>query len=265
MIAWVFGPLSLLAWWAILTALAVGVGLFTSRLLRRTRLIDVDALFTSFWLGIATVVLLLQLWHFALPVTVAASIACLAVGTFGLIRNASQIWLLLRSLPSRQVWVYLGIWTVVGWLFANRAIGELAFDTLMYHVPAVEWFKAYAIVPGLANLQPRFGYNNSTFLIAAMLEGGVWQAGSQLLLNGTLIMALFGQILLSIRRLQRKHGGRRVRQWFDALLLIPIMSLAVAGMVGGLDPDHIVGRYAVRGDVPVDRKSPSVQPRPRCP
>ena len=40
-------------------------------------------------------------------------------------------------------------------------------DTGGYHAPMIEWIRHYAIVPGLANLNYRFGFNNSWFLLNA--------------------------------------------------------------------------------------------------
>lgn len=40
-------------------------------------------------------------------------------------------------------------------------------DTLYYHYQNLMWNEQYAIVPGLANLQPRFGFNSSLFLLGS--------------------------------------------------------------------------------------------------
>lgn len=40
-------------------------------------------------------------------------------------------------------------------------------DTLYYHYQNIMWNEQYAVVPGLANLQPRFAFNSSYFLLAS--------------------------------------------------------------------------------------------------
>lgn len=40
-------------------------------------------------------------------------------------------------------------------------------DTLYYHYQNIMWNEKFAIVPGLANLQPRFGFNSSFFLLGS--------------------------------------------------------------------------------------------------
>lgn len=40
-------------------------------------------------------------------------------------------------------------------------------DTLYYHYQNIMWNDQYAVVPGLANLQPRFAFNSSYFLLAS--------------------------------------------------------------------------------------------------
>jgi hypothetical protein len=60
MTAWLLGPFSLWAWWLILAALVTGVGLLVRRVAWRERRVDTDAVFASFWLGIAALVLFLH-------------------------------------------------------------------------------------------------------------------------------------------------------------------------------------------------------------
>ncbi|MBO0937267.1 hypothetical protein J2I47_11985 [Fibrella sp. HMF5335] len=64
------------------------------------------------------------------------------------------------------------IWpTVLGLAFLTVLIRSAQLprlnDTGGYHAPMIEWIRHYAIVPGLANLNYRFGFNNSWFLLNA--------------------------------------------------------------------------------------------------
>lgn len=60
---------------------------------------------------------------------------------------------------------------IVGLIFLTVCIRSTQLprlnDTGGYHAPMVEWIRHYAIVPGLANLNYRFGFNNSWFLLNA--------------------------------------------------------------------------------------------------
>ena len=46
--------------------------------------------------------------------------------------------------------------------------GYMHFDTSLYHAQSIRWIEEYGVVPGLANLQSRFGYNSSTFALTAL-------------------------------------------------------------------------------------------------
>lgn len=46
--------------------------------------------------------------------------------------------------------------------------GYMHFDTNLYHAQAIRWIEEYGVVPGLANLQSRFGYNSAEFALNAL-------------------------------------------------------------------------------------------------
>ena len=51
----------------------------------------------------------------------------------------------------------------------------MAGDDYVYEFQAIRWFHDYAIVPGLANVHGRFGFNNAHHLYAAMFSVGPWE------------------------------------------------------------------------------------------
>lgn len=46
--------------------------------------------------------------------------------------------------------------------------GYMHFDTSLYHAQSIRWIEEYGVVPGLANLQLRFGYNSAAFSLTAL-------------------------------------------------------------------------------------------------
>ena len=84
-------------------------------------------------------------------------------------------------------------------------------DTGGYHAPMIEWIRHYAVVPGLANLNYRFGFNNSWFLLNAFfvcpLSGATLANGLPGLpspwhgLNGWLLLLGFALAITE----QKKH------------------------------------------------------------
>ncbi|MBO0934577.1 LIC_10190 family membrane protein [Fibrella aquatilis] len=67
---------------------------------------------------------------------------------------------------SRQLWPVLLALLSLTILIRSTQLPRLN-DTGGYHAPMIEWIRHYAVVPGLANLNYRFGFNNSWFLLNA--------------------------------------------------------------------------------------------------
>ncbi|MBR6237963.1 MAG: hypothetical protein IKQ83_02850 [Lachnospiraceae bacterium] len=57
--------------------------------------------------------------------------------------------------------------------------GYMHFDTNLYHAQAIHWIEDYGVVPGLANIQSRFGYNSAEFALNAFY-GFKWLLGRSL-------------------------------------------------------------------------------------
>lgn len=49
--------------------------------------------------------------------------------------------------------------------------GYMHYDTGLYHAQAIRWIEEYGVVPGLANLHSRFGYNSAAFALCALFGG----------------------------------------------------------------------------------------------
>ena len=57
--------------------------------------------------------------------------------------------------------------------------GYMHYDTTLYHASAIRWIEEYGVVPGLANLQSRYGYNSAEFAHNA-LYSFKWYTGRSL-------------------------------------------------------------------------------------
>lgn len=58
-------------------------------------------------------------------------------------------------------------------LFAyGSSRGYMHYDTGLYHAQSIRWIEEYGVVPGLANLHSRFGYNSAAFALCALFGGG---------------------------------------------------------------------------------------------
>lgn len=72
------------------------------------------------------------------------------------------------ALYCREKW-RLPIYLVLVLLMAyGTSRGYMHFDTGLYHAQSIRWIEEYGVVPGLANLQARFGYNSAAFALTAL-------------------------------------------------------------------------------------------------
>lgn len=75
-----------------------------------------------------------------------------------------------RAETDRGRWILYGFLTL---LFAyGSSRGYMHYDTGLYHAQAIRWIEEYGVVPGLANLHSRFGYNSAAFALCALFGGG---------------------------------------------------------------------------------------------
>ncbi|MBQ7840775.1 MAG: hypothetical protein IJ390_09880 [Lachnospiraceae bacterium] len=64
------------------------------------------------------------------------------------------------------------VWAALFLLFAyGSSRGYMHYDTGLYHAQSIRWIEEYGVVPGLANLHSRFGYNSAAFALCAFFGG----------------------------------------------------------------------------------------------
>lgn len=61
--------------------------------------------------------------------------------------------------------------------FTSR--GTMHYDSDLYHAQSIRWIEEYGVVPGLANLHNRFGYNSASFALSALFSMK-WLLGNSL-------------------------------------------------------------------------------------
>lgn len=236
--AWLFGPLALLATWVVCAGALAAVGLAVRTLVSSRSPLSARALIACFWTGAATAVLILQVWHLFLPADGAAGALLLGIGAAGVVAQRVPLrewWSGWRPAPGPG---FAALALLIGWWVAGQGLGEVAaFDTYMYHVPATDWLRQHAIVPGLANLQERFGFNNASFLLAAVLESGPWVQGSPHLLNGIFLVPALALGLAALRDVAARREITPAVAG-DVVLLAPTLAIACdPPLFRGIGPD----------------------------
>ncbi|MEO8449301.1 MAG: hypothetical protein ABI647_05895 [Gemmatimonadota bacterium] len=147
---------------ALWTAVAAGWGALAARAFRPTT----PDLASRLWLGVSTLLFLLQLIHLVVPISTTVVLAVVGIGLAALTAFHGY-----RVPELRSAWT-LGILgaAALAWV-SLRALGPvIQYDSGMYHLTLLDWYQRYPIVPGLANLHGRFGFNNSIFLLTAAVD-----------------------------------------------------------------------------------------------
>lgn len=67
-------------------------------------------------------------------------------------------------------WKRLGLFLIFTLLLFPLVFGTKTYDHYLYYDQTVSWFNQYPIVPGLANLHGRFGFNNSIFVTVSSFQ-----------------------------------------------------------------------------------------------
>jgi hypothetical protein len=219
--------LMILAAWAGLCLVLVGLGSLVRRALHSPAE-DADGLILSFWLGWASLLLALQVWHLFFPVGGWALGLVVGAGVLGLAVGGSRPWLVIarglcRNGPALILLALIAIW------LSNLALtGPRHGDAGAYFVPTVRWLAEYRIVPGLGNLYVPLAFNQSYFLYVAMLDFGPFANRSHHLANGILLLALFARGLLAAQRLAVPSRARSPEDFFYAMSLPVAVGLCVS-------------------------------------
>ncbi|ASZ13323.1 hypothetical protein [Chitinophaga sp. MD30] len=96
-------------------------------------------------------------------------------------------------------WAFLFFILLTAYVLYLSALQSINYDEGLYYAPFIKWIQTYRVVPGLANLHERFGFNSHWHLLAAVFNWS-WltgQSGNQL--NGVLYL-LVSVYLLQIFR-----------------------------------------------------------------
>jgi hypothetical protein len=221
----VFPTLAVLASWLCISAMLIGLGLGLIALVRLPQSSS-QFLLTAFWLGFAVVLALLQCWHFFFRISAMPWILFSLAAIPGIWKSRNSVFEFFAAVAKHPLTLALSVLAIL--YVINRSLGPcLAFDSGLYGQPAVKWFTTYPVVPGLANLQERLGFNNSIFLFYAMFDQGFWHGRSNQLVNGLLLSALLLQVIWSSARLLDRDNPEPGSNLFDAVLLIPALFIAV--------------------------------------
>lgn len=187
--------------------------------------------FCGIWTGFALTIAGLMLWHLFLPVNAEALAVFTTAAILALVVERRWFAAALRtpfSRPFAAIAAVFAIWT------ANHAIAPGGYDDYAYEFQAIRWFGDYPLVPGLANLSGRIGFNNSHHLFAALLSVGPWRGAVNHIFNGLFVVLVCLFVLDAIRNLTKGTRASLERALFPSLLLCPCAGLVLFGPIGSM-------------------------------
>ena len=125
---------------------------------------------TTFWLGLAGLILLLGIWNFFLPVTVWVNAIILALGITGhTVFRPSRV----RHNTWNNITFALLLASPFVFALLIQSMAKPMSDAGLYHFQAIRWSSEHPAVHGLGNLHFRLGFNQTIFLFVAFLNSGL--------------------------------------------------------------------------------------------
>jgi hypothetical protein len=189
-----------------------------------------------FWVGLVAVLAILQIWSIFLPVNIYALGAVIILGLSSVIVfrkiKIPQFETIKDWIVKNKIYILISCLTIlIVSYYASQPVGW--DDTLLYHLNAVKWANLYSVVPGLANLHSRLGFNSSFFLFASMLDNLFMAARSSHLALSTLAIVLSIEYIWILVKSKERHLK------LFCLFTTPIIffSIAKQEVIASLSPD----------------------------
>ena len=203
-----FPVLALAATWLLIAAGLMGWGGVAGPLLLRWSRHAASPGVGFMWVGLLVFTLVALTLDLFLPLGARVSTWLLVlVLTSGLVLGTVRVLRLQRQSVSARLqsrwWIAL-VLAVVALVYAGWALGEPGnYDTGLYHIGAINYSRDFPLIPGLANLHERFGFNSSMWPLSAWLGSLGWHGEEFRLVNGALMMMMLLDTLVRVRRSQR--------------------------------------------------------------
>lgn len=225
------------ACWSVTLAALVGIGSFFLNAFS-LRLDTAERVLQSTLAGYCLTLAILQIWHLFFPINVGLLGGLLVLAAIGLWQQRHDLRRYLPSSLRATLPIALAA-PLILWL-ANLSTGPVGIgDTLGYHLPSTRWMRLYPIVPGLANLDGRLGYNSSSLIFSTLFEVGPLAGKSHHLTTGPLILIFSGMVLLGLRRWLAPGLSAQERASSAALiaLLTPLGLITISRHMVSLSTD----------------------------
>jgi hypothetical protein len=134
--------------------------------------------------------------------------------------------------------LFLALVAIVSSLALTHATAQ---DAGLYFVQSTLWVQRFRVVPGLADLHPCLGYNQTYFFWVGAFSGGPFSDRPWVVANGILFLAAAGPGILALAQLvTRPAASVEPSDLLAAVLLAPLLDGVLSPWVSSPVPDAAV-------------------------
>lgn len=198
-----------LAQWTIALMVLAGVGWVIELALERRK--DAGSYLETLWLGLSGITGMMYAlnvftglvgWQIKIVISFFMALGALNLLIF-------KFFKALRKERLGKLNICLGVFlTATTLLLANFSIGSgQEGDSSVYHIGLVDYAAKYSVIPGLANLHSRFGFNSTTYQLGAVFQNGLWGVEGFRLANGFICVLVLLEVVNRIRKMVRSGYG----------------------------------------------------------
>jgi len=152
-------------------------------------------IFLYFWIGLSVAISFLQIYsifykinYFPLFLLMIASLLYVFIERHRIFRRIRTFWFDVIN-KKNILPISLSVLLVI-FLSYSASKNVVWYDTNLYHLNAVRWLADYGVVPGLANLHIRLGFNSGFFLLGALVDTWIFTSSSSHIALSLLLFVL---------------------------------------------------------------------------
>lgn len=181
--------LFILLQWIVITLITLSFGnIFISVWNKISKREEQYSFFDTFWLGLAAVSIILMAVSLFLPISIYILIItiCISLLYWGICRVKLKSFYRqgIASVKQLPVWGKAALLFSIAVILLYTLSTPLLYDEGLYHLQSMMWNDQYSIIPGLANLHGRLGFNSTFLLLSTLFHYHPSQYGVYFTLNG---------------------------------------------------------------------------------
>ena len=180
------------------------------------------------WLGIITLSVVLMTLHFIFSISYYLNLLILVSSIIHLIHLKKFKITSLNAIYKSNIVTIIFYFSCL--IILTKA--SLLYDTGLYHIQTIKWFNEYSLIPGLANLNDRFGFNIISYYLSNYL---IYPYTENL---SFISVSLFVYTLTFFSIINLKFDNFDKSQWLKIILLIGLAFKRY--LVPSASPDLIV-------------------------